>query len=196
MRFAACLLAIVGAAAVALAQQPIHWSAERKLTKDDFKGRVPAGTEHASLSWINIDTEWECDGTTLVASARASFDPSRSWWRHSQGNIWGSAGERVSSSRAQQDARRSLVERDLQLLEHEQLHFDLAEAVARKIRARFGDFTDACADPHGTDAVREMIVRADRELQEEQQRYDRETSHGLDARTQDQWRRRIRSLLN
>jgi hypothetical protein len=41
-----------------------------------------------------------------------------------------------------------------------------------------------------------MIVRADRELQEEQQRYDRETSHGLNARAQDQWRRRIRSLLN
>jgi hypothetical protein len=196
MRFTACLFAVLGAVAVGLAQEAIHWSPERKLTRDDFKGRVPAPTEHASLSWINIDAEWECEGTTLVSSARASFDPSRSWWRHSQGNIWGSAGERVSSSRAQQDARRSLVERDLQLLEHEQLHFDLAEAFARKIRARFDDFKDACADSRGTEAVREMIVRTDRELQEEQQRYDRETSHGLNLRAQDQWRRRIRGLLN
>ena len=196
MRFAACLLAVFGTVAVGLAQEPIHWSPERKLTKDDFKGRVPAGTEHASLSWITIDAEWECDGTKLVSSARASFDPSRSWWRHSQGNIWGTAGERVSSSRAQQDARRSLVERDLQLLEHEQLHFDLAEAAARKIRARFDEFKDACADTYGTDGVREMIVRADRELQEEQQRYDRETSHGINLRAQDQWRRRIRAMLN
>jgi len=196
MRFAACLLAVLGTVAVGLAQAPIHWTPERKLTKDDFKGRVPAGMEHASLSWINIDAEWECNGTTLVSSARASFDPSRSWWRHSQGNIWGSAGERVSSSRTQQDARRSLVERDLQLLEHEQLHFDLAEAAARRIRARLDDFKDACADPYGTEGVREMIVRADRELQEEQQRYDRETSHGMNLRAQDLWRRRIRGMLN
>jgi hypothetical protein len=196
MRIAACLFAVLCAVATSAAQGPIHWSAERKLTKDDFKGRVPAATEHASLSWITIDAEWECQGTTLVSSARAAFDPSRSWWRYSQGNIWGNAGERVSSSRAQQDARRSLVDRDLQLLDHEQLHFDLAEAIVRKIRAEFAAAKNACADPAGTDPIREMIARADRELQEEQQRYDRETGHGLNAVAQDQWRRRIRALLN
>lgn len=196
MRIGACLLAVLGAAAVGVAQEPIHWSVERKLTKDDFKGRVPAATEHASLSSINIDAEWECEGTTLVSSARATFDPSRSWWRYSQGNIWSGAGDRVSSSRAQQDARRNLMDRDLQLLEHEQLHFDLAEAVVRQIRARFADFKNACADPAGTDPVRAMIAQADRNLQEEQQRYDRETRHGTNARAQDQWKRRIRAMLN
>jgi hypothetical protein len=196
MRTGVCLLAVLGAAAVGVAQAPIHWTVERRLTKDDFKGRVPAGTEHASSSWITIDAEWECNGAALVASARATFDPSRSWWRPSQGNIWGSTGERVSSSRAQQDARRSLAERDVQLLEHEQLHFDLAEAIARKIRSKFGDFKNACADPYAADPVRDMIARADRELQEEQQRYDRETIHGINTRAQEQWSRRIRAMLN
>ena len=41
-----------------------------------------------------------------------------------------------------------------------------------------------------------MVVEADLELQEEQQRYDRETGHGVNARAQDQWKRRIRALLN
>jgi hypothetical protein len=40
-----------------------------------------------------------------------------------------------------------------------------------------------------------MITRADRELQEEQQRYDRETGHGVNARVQEQWKQRIRALL-
>ena len=148
------------------------------------------------MSAISIDTSWECDSGALVASARAAFDPSRSWWRNSQGSVWGGIGERMSSSQAQQAARRNTLERDSQLLEHEQIHFDIAEVTARKIRARFADFKNACAEPGGTDAIQQMVVEADRELQEEQQRYDRETAHGTNARVQDQWRRRIRTLLN
>lgn len=196
MRITACLVAILCAAPVGFAQEAIEWSSERKLTKDDFKGRAPINAANASLSWINIEAEWECEGDELFATARATFDPSRSWWRSPQGNIWGNAGERTSSSRAQQQARRSFMQRDLQLLEHEQLHFDIAEAHVRKMRARFAEFTHACADPGGTAPIQEMIARADRELQEEQQRYDRETGHGVNARAQEQWKRRIHELLD
>ncbi len=148
------------------------------------------------MSAISIDTSWECNGGALVASARAAFDPSRSWWRNAQGGVWGGAGERMSSSQAQQAARQNALARDSQLLEHEQIHFDIAEVAVRKIRARFADFKDACAEPGGTDAIHEMIVQADRELQDDQQRYDRETGHGTNARVQDQWKRRITALLN
>jgi hypothetical protein len=195
MRITACLVAVFCAAGVALAQEPIEWSLERKLTKGDFRGRVPANTQHASLSWINIEAEWECSGDTLISSARATFDPSRSWWRNSLGSVWGSAGERTTSGRAQQNARRSLLERDLQLLEHEQLHFDLAEAITRRIRARFTDFRRTCEDPGGLAPIQQMVAEADRELQEAQQRYDRETSHGINGRAQEEWRRRIHDML-
>lgn len=196
MRITACLLGLVCAAVPALAQEAIEWSPQRKLTKADFRGRVPASAPSASMSWIHIETEWECEGGALVATARATFDPSRSWWRPSLGSVWGNAGERMSSSRAQQNARLSALERERQLLEHEQLHFDIAEATVRQIRARFQQFKDACAEPGGTDPIQQMIVDSDRALQEEQQRYDRETGHGVDARTQDAWRRRIGALLN
>jgi hypothetical protein len=195
MRITACLAAVLCAASVGLAQDAIEWSSERKLTKDDFRGRVPVDAANASLSWINIDTEWECEGDELFATARATFDPSRSWWRSSHGNIWGNAGDRMTSSRAQQQARRSLMLLDQQLLEHEQLHFDIAEVNVRRIRARFAEFKNVCADPDGTAPVQAMITRADRELQEEQQRYDRETGHGVNARVQEQWKQRIRALL-
>lgn len=102
----------------------------------------------------------------------------------------------MSSSQAQQEARRNSLMRDSQLLEHEQLHFDIAEAAVRKIAARFAEFKAACATPGGTDAIQQMVVQADRELQEEHQRYDRETAHGINARAQDQWTLKIRKALN
>jgi hypothetical protein len=196
MRITAGLLVLVCAAAPALAQEAIEWSPERKLTRSDFKGRVPANAPSTSMSWIHIEAAWECELGVLVATARATFDPSRSWWRHSQGNVWGSAGERVSSSRARQNARLNAMERDAQLLEHEQLHFDIAEATVRKIRARFQHFQDACDEPGGTEPVQQMITELDRELQEEQQRYDRETGHGVNARAQDAWKQKVRALLH
>ena len=196
MRILACLLAVLCAPCAGAAQEAIEWSLERRLSRDDFKGRVPAGAQNAALSWLNIDTSWECQGAVFAASARATFDPSRSWWRSTHGRAWASAGERMSSGRAHAEARRSVAQLDVQLLEHEQLHFDLAEAVARKIRARFNDFRNACSEAGGTDPVQAMVTQADRELQEEQQRYDRETSHGVNARAQEQWKRRIRAMLN
>ena len=197
MRITLLGLALLCAAPDAgLAQGAIEWSPARRLARDDFKARVPANASSASLSWINIETSWECEGGALVARARAMFDPSRSWWRNTRGNVWGGTGERMSSSQAQLEARRNILLLDQQLLEHEQLHFDIAEVTVRKIKARFEDFKNACAEPGGTAPIQQIVVEADRELQEEQQRYDRETGHGVDARAQDQWKRRIRALLN
>jgi|EndMetStandDraft_5_1072996.scaffolds.fasta_scaffold94017_2 Bacterial protein of unknown function (DUF922) len=196
MRITACLLALLCVSTTGLAQGSIHWSRERRLTKSDFKGRVPLSAPSASMSWIHIETEWGCEDGKLVATARASFDPSQSWWRNTRGNVWGGPGERVSSTQAQQDARRSVLELDMQLLDHEQIHFDIAEVTARKIRARFAELKNACEEAGGTDQIGPMIVKADRELQEEQERYDRETGHGVNARVQDQWKQKVRALLN
>jgi hypothetical protein len=196
MRIAACLVAVCCASAAGLAQGPIEWSSVRRLTKADFKGRVPAAAPTASMSTINLDASWECKGGALIASVRATFDPARSWWRSAQGGVWGTPGEQTSSTQIQQNARSSSLVNDMQLLEHEQIHFDIAEAAARKIRARFAGLKSACADPSDTADLRLAVGDAERELQEEQARYDRETSHGTNARAQEQWKRRIAALLN
>ena len=190
------LALLCAAAASGFAQEEIEWSRERRLSRSDFKGRAPVSAQNASMSAITIDTSWACERGSLVTSARATFDPSRSWWRNAQGSVWSRASERSTSNQAQIEARRSGVERDMQLLEHEQIHFDIAELVVRKIRERFRAFENACAAPGDTDSIQQMVAQADRELQEEQQRYDRETGHGTDARAQDAWRRRIRARLN
>ena len=114
----------------------------------------------------------------------------------SPGEYLGRGRERTSGvSRTHVEARRGMVQRDLQLLEHEQLHFDLTEIAVRRIRKRFVELKSACDDPDGREELRHMIAEIDRELQEEQCRYDRETSHGTNAVAQDQWKRRIRKQL-
>ena len=195
MRILACLVAVLFAAPPAYAQGTIDWSAERRLTKLDFQGRVPAQAGNSSMSWLHIEASWECVIGELMATARATFDPSRSWWRTTYGNVWGNAGERTSATQAQSQARRNVMMMDAQLLDHEQLHFDLAELAARRIRKRFEEFKDACHDPGGTEPIQAMVAEIDQELQEEQTQYDRETSHGINVRVQDQWSRRIRKQL-
>jgi hypothetical protein len=144
---------------------------------------------------LNIDASWECEAGELIAMARATFDPSRSWWRTAQGNIWEPSERTSGVNRTHVDARRNMVQRDMQLLEHEQLHFDLAELAARRIRKRFVDLKDACADSDQGDDLRDAIGEIDRELQAEQNRYDHETGHGTKPAAQDQWKRRIRKQL-
>ena len=74
--------------------------------------------------------------------------------------MWGSAGERANSSQVQQAARRNALLRDSQLLEHEQIHFDIAEATVREIKARFADFESACAEAGGTDPIRRWSAKS------------------------------------
>ena len=181
MRTALWVVAALSLATAALAQDAIEWSSERRLSKADFKGRAPANAGNASLSRLHIELSWGCEAGALVASARATFDPSQSWWRTTPANIWG--------------AERRGVQADAQLLEHEQLHFDLTEIAARKIRKRFDDLKDACDDPKGTETIADDIAKIDRELQEDQRRYDRETAHGTNAMAQSRWAGRIRKLL-
>jgi hypothetical protein len=173
----------------------IEWSSQRRLKREDFQGRPPVSATSASMSWIHIDTSWECNDGKLVATAHATFNPSQSWWRTSTSNIWGNPESIRDASRAQLEARRSFGERDAQLLAHEQLHFDIAEVAARKIRARFGEFKNACSESGGTEPIQRMVAEVDQELQEEQVRYDRETGHGVNAQAQDQWSQRVQRLL-
>ena len=161
MRIAAYVLVLLCATAAGLAQEAIVWSLERRLKREDFNGRVPASASTASMSWIHIETEWDCKDGTFTSMARGTFDPSRSWFRS-----------------------QNQMELDIQLLEHEQLHFDIAEVAVRKIRAT-----------GGTEPIEHLIARADRDLQQEQERFDRETAHGVNGRVQAQWKRRIGDQL-
>jgi hypothetical protein len=158
----------------------IAWSSDRPLTIKDFKGKSPSrATDEASLSWVAIEASWECENGQGSSRARAVFDPRRSSWREMNQNIWHGS-----------DDPALLVPRDdggRRLLAHEQLHFDLTELWARKIRELFKTLPAACRTPGASRAFESTIAQMQGDWQDEQKRYDKETDHGMDAVRQKAW---------
>jgi uncharacterized protein DUF922 len=176
MKIALWAAAALCAGCVLAAQAIIEWSTDRRLAKADFRGRVPRLASMTSLSAVGLEVEWRCEGDALYGMVRATFDPARSWWR--PGDASG-RGHRA----------------DAQLLQHEQLHFDLAQIAARTLQGRFESLKSACAQPDGRLDVERAVADVDRELQEQQSRYDRETDHGLNGAAQDRWTKAVQRQL-
>ena len=88
------------------------------------------------------------------------------------------------------------ADRDAQLLQHEQTHFDLAEVVARNIRRHLGELTDVCTRKNGTIPLAAVVEDFQRELDSEQERYDRETNFGTDVSEQFRWTNRAFKALS
>jgi hypothetical protein len=151
--------------------QLIEWSADRKLTIEDFTAKVPARTTSASLSWVAIEVSWECVDGSAASRARSVFDPSRSWWRQSGGD-----GDRA-------------------LLAHERLHFDLTELWARRIRAALQALPAACRTSGNAHELDAAVEELEHKWLVEQKQYDKETANGFDAATQKAWSKRIGEAL-
>jgi hypothetical protein len=193
-RLGVITIIVIGCSAHAVAQTPgdpsafIEWSADRLLTVKDFKGKVPARAGDTSLSWVAIDSSWECDAGKASWRARAVFDPNRSFWREMNRNIWQEPNDRPPMAWPTDDGGRGL-------LAHEQLHFDLTEIWARKIRAVLETLPAACKTPGASHGVETAIAAIEREWLAEQQRYDKETGHGLDAARQKAWAAKTANAL-
>ena len=153
----------------------IEWSKDRPLARSDFKGAVPPAGGLAALSAVAITAAWQCESDRFSATILAVFDPAHSWW----------GGPALS--RFQMWNAVSANDRDRQLLQHEQTHFDVAETVARKIRSHFAALTGVCTRPTGMVPLRAVVEDFQRDLDNEQGRYDRETQFGTDAGAQMRW---------
>src|SRR5262245_25449483 len=145
MRTAVCVLAASIAAAGIRAAAPIEWTSSTTLSQSDFRARVPATASDAAHSYVALDVSWDCSEGRMQWRARATFDPDQSWWRGTTSNIWG--GVEQGLSRTQLDNRKTANDRDRDLLKHEQLHFDLTELAARRIRRQFESATRVCMAP-------------------------------------------------
>jgi hypothetical protein len=162
----------------------IEWSKDRKLRRADFKGPVVvAQAGVVARSFVSVQASWTCEGDRLDVKIRAVFDPSQSTWV-----------PQVSGG-FEPLSRRPASMNDMQLLEHEQTHFDIAEIIARKIRTHFAELTDVCTRRGGTVPLAAIVEDYQRELEDEQARYDRQTRFGTDARTQWTWTSQVQKAL-
>lgn len=154
-------------------EKEIEWTANRKLTWEDFKG-VPK-----SISNSNVAAQTYCgfgfqtNYVTVLTKAKifvaTTFTCNLSWVRPDQ------------KDRAD-------------ILEHEQGHFDLCEVYARHLRKQLQEKKLTVFNLN-TDA--NIIFKNVYALYlDRQELYEKETNYGLDKEQQTEWRRKINNELS
>ncbi|MGI4872376.1 MAG: DUF922 domain-containing protein [Janthinobacterium lividum] len=146
----------------------IPWSANRPLTVADFQSRPQPNETHAALTSTDIHTGASCHGNAFAGTARASFDPTRSWVREPAAIT-------------------------PKLLRHEQLHFDIAEVYARRLRQQLAGVRTPCNKLGNT--FNQLTEAGYAAWQQANDDYDRDTNHGLQAGEQARWEALVRQQL-
>ena len=88
----------------------------------------------------------------------------------------------------------ALLENSAYALKHEQGHFDLTEIAARRLRKLIAE-KDWTKVKNMGDVVKKMYVRVYNEWTREQDKYDNETQHGLNAARQEIWNAKLAAEL-
>jgi len=89
-------------------EEQIIWNKEQKLTWNDFKGRPKNNSPAGALSFCGMRHYFSYKNGFIKINTETSFDCKKSWVN---------SEDKISST-----------------LEHEQLHFNIAELYARKLR--------------------------------------------------------------
>lgn len=152
-------------------EEVILWTPARKLSWSDFKGRPSTNSSAAAITASGITYSFSAQGThdkmELDFKVDAHFYPEKSWYKPKLANPT--------------------------ILEHEQLHFDITEVFARKLRRILAEtpFTG-----NAKSEVKEIYRNILRELNHYQNQYDSETNFSRDTVQQRLWNIRITKILN
>ncbi len=150
----------------------ITWSAARKLDWSDFKAKPEGGALGGARSAISHTYAIGCRDQVLQMKVQSIFLPDQSWVSY-----------RIMSS--------GLASRVG--LRHEQIHFDLAEVYARRVRKLLRELRDPCSR---SDA--ELNAMAEHVFTDHwtaQRRYEQETHAGELEPKQVEWDKRIAAEL-
>ncbi|WP_420399128.1 DUF922 domain-containing protein [Flagellimonas sp.] len=152
-------------------EEGILWDASKRLSWSDFKGKVPPAAEPAATTASGISYRYSANlihhEVKLDFEVNAYFYPNESWYK-----------PEVC---------------DELILSHEQLHFDIAELFARKMRnkLRRTSFSDNVKQE-----IRDIYQDILQELQDFQDQYDWETGYSRNAKKQLEWNRKIAKALS
>lgn len=164
----------IAAAGLTIAPQstePIVWSATRRLDWTDFRAK-PLRDLDGARSVLSYTYVAGCREGRLVAAVTALFLPDRS-----------SVSYRIVSS--------GLASRVG--LRHEQTHFDMKEAYARRARKMFAELATPC--PRSDESLLALAERVFKEEAVAQERFEIETRDGENETRQLEWERRVASDL-
>ncbi len=165
------LLVLFSCIALSAQEETIKWDADRRLSWEDFKGKPEENSPAAAITASGISyyfsTYEDHNGEMGINyTVTTYFYPNKSWYNRQ-------LGDRI-------------------ILSHEQLHFDIAELFARKMRAQLAStrFTRNVKEE-----VREIYRKINEELSEFQHRYDSETDYSRNYEAQILWNEVIAQAL-
>ena len=151
--------------------EAIRWDPQYRLTWNDFRASPPASQRVAATTASGISYSYSAQGRSgryrLDYEVYAYFYPEKSWYHP------------------------ELC--DSVVLSHEQLHFDISELYARKMREILGQRTFS---GNVRAEVRRIFSQINEELSEFQDRYDRETDYSRDHEAQARWNQWIGQQLS
>lgn len=147
------------------AEEPmIHWS-NQPLTWNDYKA-LPDRNHGGALTASSIYYNYGCSNEQAAWYVGAVFLPEKSYVNYEVAHAY--------------------------MLAHEQLHFDITELFARKLRKAIAEAALTCDD---LSEINYLAERAVEEWMEMQDAYDKETLHSINRDAQVRWQEHISSLL-
>ncbi|QNF34564.1 DUF922 domain-containing protein [Adhaeribacter swui] len=145
----------------------ITWSSNRKLTWDDFQKEADVNDPLHAMASTNIAVKATCQNNVMVFDVKCQFAPNESWTKN-----------KVSED----------------LLQHEQLHFDITELYARQLRQKLSQQKSLCSGDKNK--FKAVVNKVFADWQKAQTRYDNESKHGIDDAKQAAWTQSIAEQLN
>ena len=151
-------------------EEGVAWNENMRLTWADFKGKVPPAAESAATTASGISYSYSANllhhEVKLDFEVNAYFYPNESWYRPELCNE--------------------------NTLAHEQLHFDITELFARKMREKLHrtSFSDDVKTEVGK-IYRDILA----ELQKYQEQYDWQTNFSRNREMQSKWNQKIGQAL-
>jgi hypothetical protein len=142
------------------------WQAERRLSWEDFQSEADMKEPLHAMTSTNIEVQANCYGGRMQFEVKCVFKTQDSWSKNKQ---------------------------SVQLLAHEQMHFDLTEVHARLLRQKLAQTLGLC----GSDKTRfgKIVEGYFAAWKTEQNQYDRESNHGLNQEQQLIWEDKIARQL-
>lgn len=146
----------------------IYWKSNYKLKWSDFKGKVDSLSTNQAVTTTNIDLNAQNLKDSIIVNVPTYFVKYSSWTKKNSGSE--------------------------NLLNHEQLHFDIAELVARKLRQKLTEltYTDVKLAYKSIQAIYNDYHGR---VWNSYDIYDIETKHGIVIEKQKEWEAKIAKEL-
>lgn len=144
----------------------IYWSAD-VLTWDDFQGRPQRNLGYEAMTHSEIGLEMDVIDNQIKVNIPVKFSRLKSWTKS-------------DTSAA--------------LLKHEQVHFDIAEVVGRKIRQDLSSYK-ARSVRAGYSHIQQVYKKHIQTTWGKYDAYDRESDHGIKMEKQKEWEQKIAKEL-